>query len=82
LENGRRQLQYVKPEEQLNGAWQLDLPDEYFQFHRTAKEREKMFQGESKLRKKRQEVETQAHKVLTMGRDKINYWRYPLQPTN
>jgi hypothetical protein len=41
----------------------------------------KMFQGRNKERKRRQEVETQAQTVLTLGMDQITKFVYRLDGT-
>jgi hypothetical protein len=50
--------------------WQLELPDEYFQLHRTAKEGRR-YCKEEWSRGKESGVETQAQSVLTLSLDQI-----------
>jgi hypothetical protein len=64
-----------------NSTWQLELPDGYFLFHRTAKEvrrfcKEEVSEGR---RGRKKEVETQAQTVFILGLDQITKFLYHLE---
>jgi hypothetical protein len=81
LKDGRRHLQSVKPEVQLQlNLTDLELPDRYVLLQRTAKESKRCCkeEGSKGRRGRKKEMETQAQTVLTLGLDQITKFVYRL----